>query len=699
MLWLFLLLGCNKISPKNAMSSKAKFGFTYQSIEEGLLVVKVPEHMNAYQAGLRLGDIIVQIEEQPAQEGLTLIQDVSIQNLSITVQPALQTSYVEMDLIRGPVPIIPSKLSSEILQFQEAIVQKKFAKAVVFLQSIPQEDQRSEVILPFLEMTQRNAPQYLQQYFEVLLAFEDGDAPLWMALIEMASEMEYWDLVIASYKKLQPFLGQDLLWNEQFIDSGGFGNSHLLASQAYLKLNQTEESITLLKQFSQHHLLGKYQEQNPKQWEYFTLEAKGLLRRPSTEVPLTNGTIWNLAEESKPWVLLTFWASWCGPCSRELPELDEWSKEYPDVQVLAINVEDVPLEFVQKSLQEWDVSLMGGQYHSSLNNYPFSGIPTVYLLDQNGDIVFQREGYSSKTIHDISEVIANHQIDAAAKKLAKGVQNPDLHLQITDIISLPQLSSLENIDNHIIAYADGQIPTVLAEMEQLRDWTPSNKSHLLSSEHLLAQPMFQEDKGTAMIMANQGGLVMRKFNATSELEWVQHFPSYIQDFVVLHDRIWVALENALVIFNAEGEVIYQGNEHFIDLKKIDDQVLGLGNGQVSLTLDGEHLLQKTILSLQHSQGFEHQVSEGLLYGPEMRAAIQTSWGLVVQQRDGNVVGLSQDKTLFILETEEKMQVVAMNVDEDPQTELLLLLPHQGLVQLEVYPPDQTDQIDVHKDVQ
>ena len=110
--------------------------------------------------------------------------------------------------------------------------------------------------------------------------------------------------------------------------------------------------------------------------------------------------------------VVAVWATWCQPCHMELDHmksyLDKWRGEY-GVEVLAISV-DKP-NMVKRiaplvSRKGWDYEVLvdsGGQLQRALG---FRSIPQMYVIDGDGKIVKEYQGYASGREHEVDKFLA-----------------------------------------------------------------------------------------------------------------------------------------------------------------------------------------------------------------------------------------------------------------------------------------------------
>ncbi|MBI3189381.1 MAG: TlpA family protein disulfide reductase [Ignavibacteriales bacterium] len=115
-----------------------------------------------------------------------------------------------------------------------------------------------------------------------------------------------------------------------------------------------------------------------------------------------NGQTTNFDSFKGKVTLVNFWATWCGPCKVELPDLIALSKEYSDRNVRFIGistdrgsdvVEDVRT-FVQKSGITYQIVISNDDIESAYGN--IHAIPTTFIVDENGKIVESFVGVRSK---------------------------------------------------------------------------------------------------------------------------------------------------------------------------------------------------------------------------------------------------------------------------------------------------------------
>ncbi|MEC8422311.1 MAG: redoxin family protein, partial [Myxococcota bacterium] len=111
--------------------------------------------------------------------------------------------------------------------------------------------------------------------------------------------------------------------------------------------------------------------------------------------------------------VINFWASWCGPCRKELPALAALSERNPDLAILAINVdrdEAAARRFLGGQATPFPVLL---DPDSALaGRFDVVSMPTTLLVDAGGRVVLRHEGWSEAAFADLESRIQEMQSGA-----------------------------------------------------------------------------------------------------------------------------------------------------------------------------------------------------------------------------------------------------------------------------------------------
>lgn len=88
-------------------------------------------------------------------------------------------------------------------------------------------------------------------------------------------------------------------------------------------------------------------------------------------------------------VLLNFWGTWCPPCKKEMPALNEAYNKYKDkgIQVISINIAQSNFE-VQNFVDNYklDFPMTIDKTKSVMRTYNVDQLPATFLIDKNGEI-------------------------------------------------------------------------------------------------------------------------------------------------------------------------------------------------------------------------------------------------------------------------------------------------------------------------
>lgn len=115
---------------------------------------------------------------------------------------------------------------------------------------------------------------------------------------------------------------------------------------------------------------------------------------PRITATLLNGTPVTLEQYRGKPVLIYFWSTWCPTCKFQSPLIEELAKEYPVLGVCIYSGTDKQVrEFMARN--GYTFATLNDQYNEVRRAFSVKAVPTFFVLDAEGKIVFSEVGMTS----------------------------------------------------------------------------------------------------------------------------------------------------------------------------------------------------------------------------------------------------------------------------------------------------------------
>ena len=559
-----LLAGSVCLSPSLALAAEddGRLGLRYRALDEGLLVTSVSDDMGAADAGIVPGTLLVYAGDELLGRGrsdaralligpagssveLKVIDPLGDTPHSVTVERRLPGAHGGREVAERP----PS-----VVAYRRAVRDGSRRKAVAAAEAMVADGfggmQPRAAVGASLATAKRRGDRFARDVAHALAPGAGDDTALLQGLGRVLLHTGDADGARAMLERRVALTPPDLhLTDGQTADLGGTFQARALLIDATVQTGDRAAAADLTRDLFRTH-------RDPGVAELVGMAVEAPDVRWTAELPpiapfsakLLDGSTWSSADYGGKVVILNFWATWCGPCKRELPELAELyeQRKADGIEVLAVSTDTGPMEPVHAMADKLELPFSVGHAPELSEPFAVSALPAIRVLGPDGALHYSAKGFSEGAMEKL-----DHAIDQAQEAGADGgaplatVWGPAAdQLKLRQFFPVAGALGVAASSDTIAVGAVGSSPTLFGLDGMLLGEA--------SVESTRGQPGARMGWIDGVVAADPGKLIVRKWDADGLMQWVRTVPEPVIDLTTTPHGVFVACAENLYVFDSNG---------------------------------------------------------------------------------------------------------------------------------------------------
>lgn len=113
-----------------------------------------------------------------------------------------------------------------------------------------------------------------------------------------------------------------------------------------------------------------------------------LISCQKNDIEVFSGTNTSIDKLNGNWIVVNYWADWCAPCIKEIPELNEFADENNDVVVYTFNFDQLEVDDLKPIAKKFNIKVPSLLTHPrdiwGISTPP--AVPATFFINPNGEI-------------------------------------------------------------------------------------------------------------------------------------------------------------------------------------------------------------------------------------------------------------------------------------------------------------------------